>query len=159
MVEFRNIEEMKWPLEVWAAVEGDRRELIELLRSERRLSRRTRHALADWLEGNLQPVKLPRGRSLTESRVGWAWYHYDKLRAFIRNKGWHRKQAGRLYWPTSRLLEAVAQRDGVAKAALECFARRAKPRLPLSDQIALISKQTSERAAREGLARRIRSRK
>lgn len=72
------------PTEVWKAVEGDSSELVALLRSEKTLLRRDRNALADWLEGKLQPAKLPKGKPkknlfITFDRVDELWGARDRL--------------------------------------------------------------------------------
>lgn len=153
---FDNIEEMKWPVEVWRAVEGDEAELIKLLRSKRDLSRRTRDAMADRLDGKLTPVKLPRHRVRTESKIGRAWYRYDKAREFIRAKGWHRKNAAR-YWPPDRLVKEVARKEGVSASALRERVRRAQR--SVADPFERAKERTSMLAVRQEIARKIRSRK
>ena len=154
--DFANVEDMKWPVEVWRAIEGDKAELIKLLRSERDLSRRTRDAMADWLDGNLTPVKLPRHRVRTESKIGRAWYRYDKAREFIRAKGWHRKDAVR-YWPPDRLVKEVARKEGVSASALRERVRRTQR--PVADTLEWAKERTSMGAVRRKTARKIRSRK
>lgn len=150
-----DIMDLSLPYEVWKAVEGDRRELVALLRSDERLSRPTRDALADWLEDKLKPVKWPVGRRphkpLTDrhSRIAHTWFfafgherstelgvagfRYELLRRFIRRKGWHRKSAGRLYWSAQRLLEAVASRQKVDVDTFANYLRRPRSRLPKLD--------------------------
>ena len=154
---FDRIDELRDPIEVWTAVEGDCTKLIELLRSNEKLGPRTRNALADWLEGKLEPVKLPNHRVRRASKVSWAWYRYDKAWTLIREKGWHRKRGERPGWSREKLLEAVAKKDGVAVAALDYFERRAKPNLPLAELIARSVSAKLQR--RQEIARKIRSKK
>ena len=154
---FDDMEDLAWPREMWRAVEGDESELIKLLRSERGLSRRTRNAMADWLEDKLTPVRLPVGGYRTQSKPGLAWYRYDKAREFIRRKGWHRKRHGR-YWPPERLLSEVAQKEGVAEAALQNWIKRAKPVWSLPAAIERARQDRTELRARQRVAREIRSR-
>ncbi len=140
-----DIADLAAPIAVWKAVEGDRSELIALLRSDERLTRWTRNDLADWLEGKLKPVKAPRGRppdkfraereSLRRrfghdvySRLGAAGFKFDRLRKFIRKKGWNRKSTGGRYWPTERLLGEVARRFGVNQVTFGDYLKRGKRR-------------------------------
>jgi hypothetical protein len=128
------------PLEVWKAVEGDRSELIALLRSDERLTTRTREALADWLEGTLQPVKLPKGRPRKGSTyllweghdpqtpLGYAGYWFELFRRYIRRKGWHLKKAGRFYWSSEKLTEAIAKRHRIDLEKFTNYMNRAKPK-------------------------------
>lgn len=57
-----SLEDLEEPVEIWKAIEGDPTELVALLRSGKTLGRWRREALADWLDGKLQPVRLPKGR-------------------------------------------------------------------------------------------------
>lgn len=140
-----DLDDFEAPVAVWKAVEGDRSELIALLRSDARLTRGTRDELADWLEGKLKPVKVPRGRppdklsaervSLRRrfghdlyTRLGAAGFKFDRLRKFIRKKGWNRKSAGGRYWPTERLLGEVARRFGINEVTFGDYLRRGKGR-------------------------------
>lgn len=150
-----DISDLKMPVAVWKAVEGDKTELLGLLRSDERLNRPTRDALADWIEGKLTPVKWPAGPRPREplrdrhTRIAHAWFfsfghdrstelgvagfRYELLRRFIRRKGWHRKSAGRLYWSAPRLLEAVASRQEVDVETFANYLRRPRPRVPKLD--------------------------
>jgi hypothetical protein len=130
------------PIEVWLAAKG-RAALIAMVRSDAPLSRRARRAMADWLEGYLKPPKQPVGRPVRQvhaeremsrrifghdvyKTIGFAGWRHEKLRQFIRKKGWHRKRAGRPHWPAARLLEAVAQRVGVDVEALANYLKRSR---------------------------------
>lgn len=158
---FADVEDHKWPVEVWRAVEGDLAPLLKLLRGGEKLGRPTRNALADWLEGKLPPVKLPRGHPRGETKIGWAWYRYDGAHEFIRRKGWHRKGAAR-YWTPERLLEAVATKESVSITALRNKVRRASGKNMSPDELAAWARARVadlEAAARRGIAREIRSRK
>jgi hypothetical protein len=152
MVKGFDISDLEMPVAVWKAVEGDKTELLGLLRSDKRLNRKTREALADWLEGKLKPVKWPVGRRPIEpaldqhTRIAHAWFfsfghdtstelgvagfRYALLRRFIRRKGWHRRSAGSLYWSPQRLLEAVASRQEIDAETFGNYLRRPRPRLP-----------------------------
>jgi hypothetical protein len=119
------LEELEMPVEVWKAVEGDRADLVALLRSDKPLSRWTRNALADFLAGDLKPVKIPRGRQQREKHwgllssvyyghdpttpLGWAGVRYEDFRRFIRRKRWHIGHPG---W-SERLAAKIAKRHGV----------------------------------------------
>ncbi|MGJ0506160.1 MAG: hypothetical protein ACR652_03310 [Methylocystis sp.] len=160
------------PVAVWRAVEGDRSELVALLRSGDPLTRRTRDALADWLEGSLKPVKLPKGRPAPDqaeaalwcssghdlrTKIGWAGRDYDRARAFLRKKGWHLKKAGSLFWSTERLLEAVAKRHNIQMDALENYLKRARSKPPQFGTI--ISFPNDDETFRRDLALQIRRKK
>lgn len=124
-----DIAELGQPTEVWRAVEGDRAELIALLRSSKTITRRTREALADWYEGKLKPVRLMRGRPEKHSQIvqtaiattykghdpttaiGLAGLRFERAREFIRKKRWHQKRAGKFYWSNDRLLTAIVKRE------------------------------------------------
>lgn len=140
-----DIAEFTAPTEVWKAIEGDRAELIALLRSDKPLRRWTRDELADWLEGKLKPVKAPRGRPAEKlyayresmrrrfghdiyTPLGLAGYRYDRLRKFIKKKGWHLKAAGRRYWSTERLMAEVARRACVNVITFGDYLKRGKRR-------------------------------
>ncbi len=142
--EFGNIDELRWPREVWKAVEGDNRDLIALLRGDRALSRRVRNALADWLDEKLQPARQGRGRRRSypeyilaliarsahgrhnvDTKLGRAGHRYEKVRSFIRAKRWHLKHRG---WK-ERLVEAVAREERVSAEALREYLRRGAPRV------------------------------
>lgn len=141
------------PTEVWKAVEGDPTELIELLRSDKRLAKPVRKALADYFEGTLQPVKRPQGRPSKEqiqpfvvrasraitywhdptTRLGYVGFRYERLRNYIRKRGWHKKSAGKFYWSPDRLREAVAERYGLTLETLENYLRRPREKPPMLD--------------------------
>lgn len=161
------LSEMADPRAVWKAIEGDRAELIALLRSEKQLTRRTRDTLADWLDGKLGPVKLAKGRPPkkdeirqtlggyyggtdrrgrrvdsycffshahsygfdTGTEIGRAGWRYQVRRAFIRQKGWHLKKAGRFYWSSERLMAAIAERHGINLEMFANYLKRAKQKL------------------------------
>lgn len=136
-----DLSELADPCAVWKAVEGDRSELIALLRSEKKLTRRTRDALADWLDGGLLPVKMPKGRpredrSVLEiwdghdpaTKLGWAGVRYGIFRSFIRKKGWHLKRAGRFYWSSERLMEAIAKKHEIDLEKFINYLTRARAR-------------------------------
>jgi hypothetical protein len=168
-----DIAELADPLAVWKAIEGDSSELVALLRSEEKLTRRTRDALADWLEGKLHPANRPRGRptknyehtllsrrlSLLEMRrgrvlagrfdhsgalaarygydltteIGLAGWRYEIRRAFIREKGWHRKGAGSLYRSAEWLLDKIADQHEIDINTFANFLKRKKLKLKLFD--------------------------
>lgn len=141
-----DLADLSQPIEVWKAVEGDTAELVKLLRSGKPIAKRTREALADWYDGKLRPFPIPRGRppkhspmgrELIETRydghdvttpIGAAGHDYERLRQYIRKKGWHLKRAGRLYWSAERLLDAVARARGVKVAGLGEYLKRARPK-------------------------------
>lgn len=131
------------PVEVWKAVEGEPFDLIALLRGSEPIRRRTRDALADFLAGELSPVRLPKGRPMSakgKSRsymlhavfrghdvstpIGAAGFHYDIVRQFIRSKGWHR---GHPRW-SDRLKEAVAKRRGIDLDKFINYLNRSRPK-------------------------------
>lgn len=161
------IAEMNPPFEVWKAIEGDRTELIALLRSDDKMTRKTRDALADWLEGNLRPVTAPKGRPPKErddrlmllfdlyrardirgrrvssachfgaaraygydlhTEIGRAGWRYVVRWMFIREKGWHLKQAGRFHWTTENLMSKIAERHGISVEKLDNYLKRASSR-------------------------------
>ncbi len=130
------------PVEVWRAVEGDPDSLVAYLRGDGQISRWMREELADYLEGTLQPMKLPRGRPPKNeaylhaeilaryadghdlaSRMGVAGWHFTYLRRFMRRKGWHRNNPG---WK-DRLRKSVARRHGVNDDLLRNYLDRAHP--------------------------------
>lgn len=147
-----DIAELSDPIEVWKAVEGDNAELIALLRGDEPIRRRTRDALADWLEGELQPVKLPKGRPSKEfstvtglrlyasriayfghdpsTELGIAGFRYEVCRRFIRKKGWHLKKAGGFYWSVDRLREKIAERQEIDLEKFINYLNRAKQKPP-----------------------------
>lgn len=61
-----DISDLRSPVEVWEAVEGNPKPLADLLRSDYVLSKRERLELADFLEGKLQPVVRPNHRPKKE---------------------------------------------------------------------------------------------
>jgi hypothetical protein len=141
-----DIADLAQPREVWKAVEGDCADLVALLRSDKPLSKTTRGALADWYEGKLRPMPIPKGRPEKLSQLartaientylghdpttelGWAGFRYATLRVFIRKKGWHRKRAGRFHWSTERLLNAIAIMQGLDAEKLGEYLKRARPK-------------------------------
>src|SRR6188508_2856117 len=56
----------------------------------------------------------------TTTDIGRAGWRYERLRKFIRKKGWH---IGRPNW-RSELLNAVARKTGVNPATLDDYAHR-----------------------------------
>lgn len=140
-----DLEELQDPVEVWKAVEGDKTELIALLRSDELIRRRLRDALADYLEGTLTPVELPKGRPSKEAihgnslrfafhhlyyghdprtELGFAGFHYERLRRFIRAKNWH---INRPQW-SDRLKEKIAERHGIELEKFINYLSRARPK-------------------------------
>jgi hypothetical protein len=139
-----NLEDLALPIAVWKAVEGDRTELVALLRSDERINRPTRKALADWIEGKLKPVKLPKGHpppswfTLMMRRVnlmhlghdpttaqGFAGLRFARLRKYIRQRRWHLK-AHRRYWSHQRLAEAIATKHNIDVNAFIDYLNRAR---------------------------------
>lgn len=137
-----DIAELEDPVAVWKAVEGDMSELIALLRSDRPIRRRTREALADFLAGDLKPIDVPKGRPSKSASVGparmyarlwhghdvttslgYAGFRYERLRRFIRSKGWHRGNPGWSDW----LKAAIANRQGVELERFANYLRRSRP--------------------------------
>lgn len=135
---------------VWKAVEGDRSQLIGLLRSDMELGRLARHQLAEWLDGKLLPMKLPKGHPPKvspalvleyqlgmapdfwgghepETALGLAGMEFDSHWGFIRKKGWNRKKAGRLCWSRQRLLAQVAARNGIDLNRFANYMNRSRP--------------------------------
>lgn len=155
------------PIEVWKAIEGRPGELIDLLRGDQPIRRRTREALADWLTGDLKPVKIPRGAPPKHSRetqwaiynldfghdvtteIGLAGLYYEFRRRELRKRKEH---LNRPNW-TEALKREVAERHRIPFERFETYLRRARPKpkkLSLDDYI---DRQ------RLKIAREIRSRK
>lgn len=145
-----DISELKFPIEVWKAVEGDPSDLIALLRSEERFVRIDRDTLADWLEGTLQPMKLKKGgqeKHLSPheefairhiyfgydptTELGSAGIRYEIVRRFIRKKRWHLKSAGRLHWSPQKLAEVIADKHDVDLEKLLQTINRSKVKKPV----------------------------
>lgn len=76
------INDLREPVEVYEAAEGDPTALIEYLRSDAPINDWMRQEIADWLEGKL-PVKFPRGRQKKDRadrlRLRFAWELYEAL--------------------------------------------------------------------------------
>lgn len=141
----KDLAELKEPIEVWKAIEGEPADLIALLRSEEPLRRWERDTLADWLEGKLQPVSLPKGRpdlSVTgptpllykghniHTRMGSAAIIEMFNWEFIRKKGWHLKRSGKFYWSRDRLREKIAERWGIETEAFFNYLKRSRSARP-----------------------------
>lgn len=75
-----SINDLREPIEVYEAAEGDPTALIEYLRSDAPITDWMRQEIADWLEGKL-PVKFPRGRKTKDRadrlRLKFAWELYQ----------------------------------------------------------------------------------
>ena len=144
-----DLAELEDPLAVWKAVEGDSSDLVDLLRSEKAITRRTREALADFFAGDLKPVRLSKGRPPATARInrsyvlhyiyhghdittsiGSAGFYYERLREFIRKKGWHRGRPG---W-SIRLKGAVAKRRGIEQEQFINYLSRSRPK-PFSKRL------------------------
>jgi hypothetical protein len=139
-----DISEFDNPDAVWKAVEGDRDELITLLRSDEKLGRLFRDMLADWLEGKLLPVKLPRSRPKSyhpdpltlrlyyghnpTTDLGYAGARYEHFRLFIRKKKWHLKKAGLLHRSPEWLLTKIAERHGINQDKFAAYLKRSRPK-------------------------------
>lgn len=148
------------PEEVWWAVEGDPAKLIELLRSDRPLSRGTRDELAAWLAGDLAPLKPSRGRpnvsdTLPRSwrghnlrtEIGLAGWDYEQRRRVIRDEGDHK---GHPRW-SQRLADEVAEVYGINTEAFHDYMSRHRPvRQPVGDYV---------QRQRTAIARQIRHKK
>lgn len=137
-----SLEDLEEPVEIWKAIEGDPTELVALLRSGKTLGRWRREALADWLDGKLQPVRLPKGRPRARfynplalyyghnptTELGNAGFFYEHFRRFIRSKGWHVKKAGRFYWSAERLQNKVAERFNIDPETFINYLNRPRPK-------------------------------
>lgn len=139
-----DIDEFDNPDVVWKAVEGDRDELITLLRSDENLGRLFRDTLADWLEGKLKPVKLSKGRPESynlspgllriyyghnpTTDLGLAGAHYEHLRLFIRMKRWHLKKAGKFHRSPEWLQTNIADRHGIDLDQFIDYLKRSRPK-------------------------------
>lgn len=77
-----SLNDLREPIEVYEAADGDPGPLIEYLRSDRPINEWMRQAIADWLEGKL-PVKFPPGRQnknrTDRLRLKFAWELYEAL--------------------------------------------------------------------------------
>ena len=77
-----SINDLREPIEVYEAAEGDPTALIEYLRSDAPINDWMRQELADWLEGKLL-AKYPRGRKKKDRadrlRLKFAWELYEAL--------------------------------------------------------------------------------
>ncbi|PWB81849.1 MAG: hypothetical protein C3F11_13965 [Methylocystaceae bacterium] len=139
-----DISEFDNPDAVWKAVECDRDELITLLRSDEKLGRLFRDTLADWLEGKLLPVKLPKSRPNgyhpdpiilklyyghnPTTDLGYAGARYEHFRRFIRKKKWHLKKAGRFHRSPEWLLKKIAERHGIDPDKFDGYLKRSRPK-------------------------------
>lgn len=125
------LEDLRLPIELWNALDGDPTVFVTKLRSDERLTRPERDCLAFWLENGRKPPARKRGRPSLDmtygvalDRAGYAAFRYRFLREFIRWKGWHLKRAGRFYWSADRLKLAVAAKSDLTLATLENRLRR-----------------------------------
>ncbi|MDG1116934.1 MAG: hypothetical protein P8N72_07395 [Flavimaricola sp.] len=80
-----SINDLREPIEVYEAAEGDPTALIEFLRSDKPINEWMRQELAEWLDGNL-PVKFPHGRKTKDRtdrlRLKFAWELYQAFHDF-----------------------------------------------------------------------------
>lgn len=78
-----SLNDLREPIEVYEAAEGDPTELIDYLRSDAPINDWMRQELADWLEGKL-PAKYPPGRQkknrADKLRLRFACELYEALR-------------------------------------------------------------------------------
>ncbi len=158
------------PIEVWKAVEGDPSDLIALLRSGERISRPIRDALADFLSGELKPVRFSRGRPSNSTDIdamiaharrvlghdvttslGIAGYRYERLRRYIRSKGWNRSNPG---W-SARLKKAVADRQEIELEKFINYLSRSRPK----PKRKAVSWDEQVERRRQEIAKQVRARK
>lgn len=140
-----DINELKDPIEVWKAVEGEAADLIALLRSDTPIYKVDREALADWLEGSLKPVQEGRGRPRKsdvqrwtlewiirdfyfghdpQTEIGYAAFRYERLWRYVKKRGWNKTKA----WTSDRLKEAIAERQEIDLETFMNYLKRSKPR-------------------------------
>ena len=157
------VKALRDPIEVWKAVEGDRTELIALLRGDEPLSRRERDALADYLAGDLKPVKFPRGKPPksvehpywmindrwtyahghdTSTDIGHAGLVFEALRRHMEGDPNYQfpqmvERTARIYgdrpYARGKLIEAVARHCSVEEEQLKNAVDRSRKKPPPED--------------------------
>lgn len=136
------IRDIRLPVEVWDAIDGDTAGLVELLRSDVELSRHERTWLAMFFEGTLP--KRERGRPPKEvspmfldfrtgqdltTRIGWASYRFLKAKEYVRRRGWHLKSAPtRLHVDLAEFQRRVAGKFSIHEETFGNHVRRARQR-------------------------------
>lgn len=129
------LRDVRLPVELWNALDGEPAAFVARLRSDEPLSRPERDCFAMWLENGLRPPGRGRGRpeeswigGMRCDRLGRAAFRFRRVWAYIKGKGWHRQKAGKLCRTKGEVMQAVARKHRVDERSLANLVKRGSDR-------------------------------